>query len=171
MDQSALYKEDIYAWSQHQARVLRGLAAAGLRLPNDLDLEHVAEEIEEVGNEQRFAAKSDLVQAFVRLIKIAALPEDQAVRHWTKEARVFLYNAARRYRPSMRRDFDHEKLWSDACRLAMEDLTDDGYAAPSFPKECPFGLEELVSGSAEPRDLAARLRAAIAPPGPASGGA
>jgi uncharacterized protein DUF29 len=51
MDQTTLYEEDIYAWSQHQARVLRGLAGSGLRLPNDLDLEHVAEEIEDVGNE------------------------------------------------------------------------------------------------------------------------
>ena len=61
MDQTALYEEDIYAWSQHQARVLRGLAGSGLRLPDDLDLEHVAEEIEEVGNEQRFAAESNLL--------------------------------------------------------------------------------------------------------------
>ena len=54
MTQAALYDEDIYAWAQHQARVLRGLAGANLGLPNDLDLdlEHVAEEIEEVGNEQ-----------------------------------------------------------------------------------------------------------------------
>ena len=104
MDQSALYDEDFYAWSLHQARVLRGLAGAGLRLPNDLDLEHVAEEIEDLGNEQRFAAESNLVQALVRLIKVVALPEDQAVRHWTKEAGAFLYNAGRRYRPSMRRE-------------------------------------------------------------------
>lgn len=161
MDQTALYEEDIYAWSQHQARVLRGLAGTGLRLPNDLDLEHVAEEIEDVGNEQRFAAESNLLQAFVHLIKIVALPGDQAARHWTKEARAFLYNAARRYRPSMRRDFDHGKLWSDAVRLTAEDLSDDGHAVPPLPAECPFGLEELVGGAADPRELASRLSAAV----------
>ena len=91
-----------------------------------------------------------------------ALPEDQAVRHWTKETRAFLFNTARRYRPSMRRDFDHEKLWSDACRLAAADLKDDGHAAPPLPKECPFGLEELVSGEPEPRDSAARLARTVA---------
>ena len=162
MDQTALYEKDIYAWSQHQARVIRGLAGTGLRLPNDLDLEHVAEEIEDVGNEQRFAAESNLLQAFVHLVKIVALPGDQAVRHWTKETRAFLYNAARRYRPSMRRDFDHEKLWSDAARLAAEDLRDDGHAVPPLPAECPFGLEELVGGEADPRELASRLSAATA---------
>ena len=50
MDQAALYEKDIYAWSQHQAAVLRRMAANPAALPNDLDLEHVAEEIEEVGN-------------------------------------------------------------------------------------------------------------------------
>jgi len=165
MDHSALHDEDIYAWSLHQARLLRDLAGAGLRLPNDLDLEHVAEEIEDLGNEQRFAAESNLVQAFVHLIKIFALPDDQAVRHWTKETRAFLYNAGRRYRPSMRRDFDHEKLWSDACRLAAGDLRDDGHAVPPLPEACPFGLDELVGGKAEPGELAARLRADIAAPG------
>jgi hypothetical protein len=76
MDRTALHEEDIHAWSQHQAKLLRGLSGSGLGLPNDLDLEHVAEEIEEVGNEKRFAAESNLVQAFVHLIKIVALPED-----------------------------------------------------------------------------------------------
>lgn len=164
MDQTALYEEDIYAWSQHQARVLRGLAGAGLRLPNDLDLEHVAEEIEEVGNEQRFAAESNLVQAFVHLIKIVALPGDQAVRHWTKEAGAFLYNAGRRHRPSMRRAIDHEKLWADACRLATQDLEIDGHGVPPLPAAAaPFALEELVGGTVDPRGLASRLSAAVAP--------
>jgi hypothetical protein len=62
MDQAALYEEDIYAWSQHQAAVLRRMAANPAALPNDLDLERVAEEIEEVGNEQLYAVESSLVR-------------------------------------------------------------------------------------------------------------
>ena len=169
MTQAALYDEDIYAWAQHQARVLRGLAGANLGLPNDLDLEHVAEEIEEVGNEQRYAVESGLVQVFVDLIKLVALPEDQAVRHWTKEADAFLDTAESRYRPSMRRALNLAELWSRACRLAARALEIDGHAVPALPKECPFGLEELVSGEADPRDLASRLAAAVAALGAAQG--
>lgn len=169
MDPTALYDEDIYAWSLHQAGVLRSLAGTGLRLPNDLDLEHVAEEIEDLGNEQRFAAESDLVQALAHLIKVVALPGDQAVRHWTKEAGAFLYNAERRYRPSMRRVIDHGKLWSDARRLAARDLEIDGHEVPPLPAACPFGFEELVGGAADPRDLAERLCAAVTALGEAQG--
>jgi Domain of unknown function DUF29 len=169
MDQAALYEEDIYAWSQHQAAVLRRMAANPAALPNDLDLEHVAEEIEEVGNEQRFGVESNLIQAFMHLIKLVALPGDQAVRHWTKETNAFLANAARRWRPSMRRAVDPDGLWSDAARQAARDLEIDGHAVPPLPKECPFGLEELVGGEADPRDLASRLAAAVAPSGQTPG--
>lgn len=157
MDMPALYEEDIHAWSQHQAQLLRGLAASG-RLPNDLDLAHVVEEIEEVGNEQRFATESHLLQALVHLIKLTALPEGEPARHWAKEIRVFLLNARRRYRPSMRRAIDLAGLWADARRLALGDLADDGVALPELPAECPFDLEELLAETAEPWPLAARLR-------------
>ena len=160
MDQTALYDEDIYAWSQHQAALLRRMAENRTALPNDLDLEHVAEEIEEVGNEQRYAVESSLVQLLAHLIKIVALPDDQAVRHWTKEANAFLDTAESRYRPSMRRVLDPAKLWARACRLAVRDLEADRHAVPPLPKACPFSLEELVGGEVDPRELAAHLAAA-----------
>ena len=162
MDQAALYEKDIYAWSQHQAAVLRRMAANPAALPNDLDLEHVAEEIEEVGNEQRFGVESDLIQAFIHLIKLAVLPEDRAARRWTKEANAFLATAARRWRPPMRRAVDPDSLWSDARRQATLDLEIDGHAVPPLPTESPFSLEELVGGEADPRDLAAQLAMAVA---------
>src|SRR5689334_3469889 len=162
MDQTALYEEDIYAWSQHQARLLRDLARAGLPLPNDLDLEHVAEEVEDVGNEQRFAVENSLVQAFIHVIKIVALPEDQAVRHWLKEIGAFLYNARRRYRPSMRQNIAEQQLWADAHRRARQDLEIDGQAVPPLPLALPFTLDELLVAEADPRDLTARLSAAVA---------
>ena len=162
MDQTALYEEDIYAWSQHQARVLRGLAASGLRLPNDLDLEHVAEEIEEVGNEQRFACESNLIRALIHLIKIVALQEDLAARHWTTEANTFLDTAARRYRPSMRQTLDPAKIWSHACRRATQDLEVNGHAVPPLPREPPLAFDALVADEADARDLAAQLASSIA---------
>ena len=145
------------------------MAANPAALPDDLDLEHVAEEIEDVGNEQRYAVESSLVQLFVHLIKLVALPEDQAARHWIKEANAFLDTAEGRYRPSMRRVLDADRLWWRACRLATRDLETDGHARPPLPKECPFGLEELVGGEADARDLATQLAAAVAVPKPEQG--
>jgi hypothetical protein len=166
MDRVALYDEDFHAWLLHQAAALRRLAASGLPLPNDLDLEHLAEEVEDLGNEQRFQVESNLAQALAHLIKIVALPDDPAVRHWLEEAVTFLGIAAERYRPSMRRLIDIVALWRRACRKARLTMEIYGQAAPSLPAEPPFTLDELVDPEADPRVLAARLATVIAAPGP-----
>src|SRR6266705_578176 len=51
MDNST-YDADILAWSEQQAAVLRDLARSRHDLPNELDLENVAEEIECVGRSE-----------------------------------------------------------------------------------------------------------------------
>ena len=48
MGGSSLYDNDVYAWAEQQAAVLRGLAARR-DLPNELDLANVIEGIEDVG--------------------------------------------------------------------------------------------------------------------------
>lgn len=163
MDPSALYDEDIHAWSQHQAALPRRLAAANpAARPNDLDLEHVAAEIEAAGNEQRFGVESNLIQAFIHLVRLVALPGDQGVRHWTKEANAFLATAARRWRLSMRRAVDPDDLRPDACRQVARNLDIGSHTVPPLPRKRLFGLEELVSGRADPRELAARVATAVA---------
>jgi hypothetical protein len=56
------YDTDILTWSEHQAELLRRLAA-GERVNNEVDWENVIEEIESVGKEQLHAVESRLVQA------------------------------------------------------------------------------------------------------------
>jgi len=58
MDRRSLYDDDIYAWTQQQAEALRRLAGKGRDLPNDLDLENVAEEIEDVGKSELHRVES-----------------------------------------------------------------------------------------------------------------
>jgi hypothetical protein len=45
MTPDLLYEEDFYAWTQQQAQALRRLRVGD----NDLDIEHIAEEIEDLG--------------------------------------------------------------------------------------------------------------------------
>lgn len=158
MDGPALYDEDTHAWALHQAAALRRLKASGIALPNDLDLDHVAEEIEDLGNEQRFQVESNLIQALIHLIKIAALPEDEAVRRWMKETRAFLMLARRRWRPSMRRAIALDALWRDAARTVRADWADDGLTPPALPEACPLTIDQLLEERAEVADLAAMLR-------------
>jgi Domain of unknown function DUF29 len=84
MSDQDLYETDILAWTEQQAAALRDLA--GRRdLPNTLDLPHVAEEIEDMGQSALNAVKS-----FIRLIlghgiKCWADPNAPSTRHWLAE--------------------------------------------------------------------------------------
>lgn len=160
MDVPALYDTDINAWSQHQARVLRELAASGNAVPNDLDLAHVAEEIEDVGNALREGMESLWVQAFAPLLKRLALPEDQAARHWLVEADTFLDQAKLRYRPSMQ-DIRLDTLWRRGSNIAGRNLTTYGHPVPDWPAECRIDLAELLNARNGAAELLALLQARL----------
>ena len=60
-DPASLYEQDFYAWTRDQAATLRAWPER-LR-PNALDIEHLAEEIENLGSSQRNAVQSLLLLA------------------------------------------------------------------------------------------------------------
>jgi len=55
-----LYEDDVLLWSEQQADLLRRHAATA-RSNDAIDWPNIIEEIESVGNEQRFAVESNLV--------------------------------------------------------------------------------------------------------------
>ncbi|MFL5012678.1 DUF29 family protein, partial [Rhizobium sp.] len=65
---AALYDEDYYAWTRAQADALRRLAAE--RWNGPLDLEHLAEEVEDLGRSQRHAAESLIERIIEHLLKL-----------------------------------------------------------------------------------------------------
>ena len=136
-----LYDRDVLAWSEHQADLLRRLAR-GERV-NDLDWEHVVEEIEDVGLCELHAVQSHLHQMLVHLVKLQGWPESPSVSHWRQEVVAFQQDADRRFAPSMRRRIDLGRLYRGAL-AQLEDVTDDGIAPLPWPAECPFSLEQLL---------------------------
>jgi len=68
-----LYERDILSWSKHQADLLRPLAR-GERV-NDVDWQHVVEEIEDVELSELNAVRSDVRLMLVLLLKIQGWPD------------------------------------------------------------------------------------------------
>jgi len=73
MSASDLYEADILKWSEQQSRLLRRLAA-GARVNDQVDWEHVVEESESVGHEQLHAVSALLVQAMIDRLKAIGWP-------------------------------------------------------------------------------------------------
>src|SRR5688500_12834782 len=119
MSGSTLYDDDILLWSEQQAEVIRGLARTRRDLPNELDVENVAEEIESVGRSELAAVESQIQNILVHLIKLATEPDSAAVRHWRMEIAAFHGEVRRRYAPTMRQRIDFDQLWALARELAV----------------------------------------------------
>jgi hypothetical protein len=158
MDQSALYEEDVFAWSQHQAAVLRRLAESGAALPNDLDLEHVAEEIEDLGISELNRVLGHLEGMLIHLVKAASSPSVDAVRHWLVEIDQHRRDATRHFTNAMRQRIDLARTWTRARRAATTDLARFGEPVAPLPDSCPFTLDELLDEDNAAEALLARLR-------------
>jgi hypothetical protein len=153
-----LYERDFYAWTQDQAARLRALGG-----DNRFDVEHMAEEIEDLGKKDRRAFESLLISACQHLIQAATSLADEPKRKWLIEVRTFLAQARRLRRdsPTLVNKVDMSEIWSEAVHEANGNLRI--YDDPEFPTDvaCPLTLDELLAGSFDPEDGVERLRAHV----------
>jgi hypothetical protein len=140
------YEEDFYAWTRDQAASLRRLAAE--RWNGPLDLEHLAEEIEDVGSERRFAVESHLGRVMEHLLKLEHSPSAQPRRSWRATVRQARAEAAKRLTSTIRREVEPmlQSLYEGARHDAALGLGDHGEtdAARALPQQSPYTLDQLL---------------------------
>ena len=151
MTPSQQHDTDFYRWTQDQAALLRALP----RSSNRLDIDNLAEEIEDMGRAEIKEISSLLRQTLVHLVKIAFDPEAPSVAHWVGEASGFQGDAVLAYSPGLRQRLDLPKIWRVAKRNATDSLAESGVAVPPLPDECPLSLDQLLDLDFSPRESAA----------------
>jgi hypothetical protein len=134
-----LHDQDALAWAEHQAALLRRVAA-GEALDEAVDWDHVIEEVQDVGLSELRACRSLLRQALVRLLKLHAWPASLAAGQWRQEVYGFLDDAGDRFSPSMRQRIDLDALYAKAVRQ-VEMATDESGPPQALPKTCPYTLD------------------------------
>lgn len=137
------YDDDFYAWTQHQAMVLRTMAVAD----NRFDRENLAEEIESLGRSDRDAVRSQIRRIIEHLLKLAYSPAEQPRFDWMAsivEARAALGD---KISATLRRDAEAmlPKLYCDGRRLAELSLRAYGEdkVAEGLPQSCPYSLDDV----------------------------
>jgi Domain of unknown function DUF29 len=161
MSDSSLYEEDILLWSEQQAAVIRRLGQTRRDVPNELDIENVAEEIESVGRSELAAVKSHIRLIFLHLIKLVVNAGSDASSHWRDEVVAFHSDIIERYAPSMRQRIDIDQLWRSAraqSLLAHEGAQKDLVA--DLPEGCVFFLDDLLAEQIDIFGLIDRLQQA-----------
>jgi hypothetical protein len=161
MSGSTLYDDDILVWSERQAAIIREVGRTRRDLPNELDVENVAEEIESVGRSELAAVESRIQLVFAHLIKLFVEPDADPVRHWRGEIFTFHSEIRRRYAPSMRQRIDLDELWRLAREQSM--LIYEGaqqQLVSGLPNESPLTLDDLLLERLDSARLVERLRQA-----------
>lgn len=138
------YDDDFFAWTQHQAMVLRTMAVAD----NRFDRENVAEEIESLGRSDRDVVRSQIRRIIEHLLKLAYSPAQQPRFDWMAsiaEARAALGD---KISATLRQDAEImlPKLYEDGRDRAELGLRSHGevQAADNLPAECPYTIEEIL---------------------------
>jgi hypothetical protein len=159
-----LYERDFYAWTLQQAEELRALAATRPNLP--LDLEHLAEEVEDMGSERYFQVESNLANILVHLILIVSVPGSLAVGHWRDEIRTFHRTAQRRFTRAMAKRLAENwgKVWRQSVGDSAARLSEYRNRLAPVPTDPPITPDDLLSDPIDVDALVARIRTACEGP-------
>lgn len=141
-----LYERDFFAWTQLQARELRRFARTRPNLP--LDLPHLAEEVADLGKEQRNALRSWAARILEHLLLLEHSTAAEPRRGWIAEIIRFRREIERRLSPTLRRDLARRlpRLYDEARRdlLRRLELYGEADTLGVLPENCPWTLEQVL---------------------------
>lgn len=133
------YETDVIAWANEQAAFIR---AGRFEM---LDLEHLADEIEDVGKSERRELRSRMAVLLAHLLKWQ-YQEGFRSKSWQrtiKEQRRGIAGCLKET-PSLKFDLAQtdwrEWVWSDAVTLAVKETGLD-----CFPDSCPWSMELVMN--------------------------
>ena len=137
-----LYDTDFVEWTAHTAELLRKARF------DEVDLEHLVEEIQDLGLSERSAVWSQLRRMLMHLVKMKIQPERKG-KSW--RASVVDARAEIEYKleasPSLRR-YLVENLQAIYARAVRDALDETGLAQQAkkldIPKDCPYTLGQLL---------------------------
>jgi hypothetical protein len=139
---SDLYERDIYAWSKEQAALLRA------RRFGDLDLEHLTQEVEDVGESLYREVRSRVRTIIEHLLKLERSPATEPRAGWEKTIRTQRADLADDLTPSLRPRIEANlpRFYEIARIEAATTLREHGEsaAADALPATCPYTLEQIT---------------------------
>ena len=145
MTSKTLYDEDFYAWTQHQTALLRRLSPAG----NELDLEHIAEEIEDLGRSDLRAARLLCQHIIAHLLKLEFSGLEEPADHWPDEIVGWRVQLEQILTRSIEAKLDLPSQYRAALRLVRRLERDVPGFMSRVPRVCPYTLEQIRSSGDE----------------------
>jgi hypothetical protein len=137
-----LHDEDFYVWTRRQAELLR----AGRY--DELDLEHLIEEVEDLGGAAKKSVRSRLRTIIEHLLKLEHSPALDPRPGWRDTIRTERDDLLDDLTPTLSRELEQELagLYTQARKRAEGSLRDHGElaAADALPATCPYTLDQIT---------------------------
>ncbi|WP_321799935.1 DUF29 domain-containing protein [Caballeronia sp. J97] len=134
------YEKDVVAWAEEQAALLRAGKLASI------DIEHIAEEIEDVGKSEQREFASRMAVLLAHLLKWKWQPERRGAS-WRTTIGVQREAIGRRLRrtPSLKPMLDDADwigdMWGDARQQAANEMQ-SGFSG--VPEVCPWSMSQVL---------------------------
>ncbi|TAN46309.1 MAG: DUF29 domain-containing protein [Methylococcaceae bacterium] len=140
------YEFDVIAWAQEQAALLRSGQF------NLLDIEHIADEVEDVGKSEQREFENRMAVLLAHLLKWQYQSSHRGAS-WERTIKEQRKRIALRVKktPSLQADLRDPEwwfgVWSDAVSRASEETRLTG-----FPEMCPWGCDQIMDTAFWPSD-------------------
>jgi hypothetical protein len=137
-----LYEDDLYAWSRRQAELLRA------RRFEDLDLDHLIEEVEDVGASLYRSVRSRIRTIIEHLLKLEHSPTREPRAGWRDTLITQRSDPREDITPTLRArvmaelPVIFERARNDAG-LRLREHGEDA-AADALPLTCPYTLDQIM---------------------------
>lgn len=137
-DLKTLYETDDAQWLSETIELLKQ------KRLNDLDLPHLIEELEDLGNEKKRAVES-LLEQIIRHLLLCQYWTEESERnrgHWEAEVIGFRTQLKRRLTQNLRNHLEQElpNLYQDALVYVQRKTR----FKVNFPEQCPYSLDNLL---------------------------
>jgi hypothetical protein len=131
------YDTDFYTWTQTQAEALRAKDWAAL------DVGHLAEEIESLGQSDRYAIESQLVRLLLHLLKLGYDPATRPRRGWQVTVADAREEIARRARGGLQH---HPAAYLPVAyrQARRKTALATGRPLADLPEACPWPVARVL---------------------------
>lgn len=133
------YENDVIAWAKEQAGLLRSGQWSSI------DIEHIAEEILDVGKSEQRELESRMAVLLSHLLKWQFQPERQSgswKRTITEQRKAV--NIRLKKTPSLKADLEDAdwwvSVWADAVTKAVDET-----GIGSLPESCPWSIDNILA--------------------------
>jgi hypothetical protein len=137
-----LYERDFYAWSKKQAELLRSGRFG------DLDLEHLIDEVDDLGESLKRSVRSRLRTIIEHLLKLQYSPAQDPRGGWYDTILGQRSDLLDELTPSIRREVEPALpgLYDKARQNAATSLRQRGEqaAADALPATCPYSFDQIT---------------------------